>query len=200
MGNQPRNLTTLQISTHAGTTIAHQGGSFEPQRKAHFALVIAGLPDTEKLVLSLQSLKIPALTLSSQSIKYFNDSVKYIGALEPFQDGTISFRDFIDVDILGVLSRWFKQGYNPQTGGVGWARDYKKTAEVYLLPPSTPNAAAPGAVTTAPFKNRLYRLQGVYISSLDYPELDHNTSGEQSVISVTLSVDRAIPAQMGNIS
>lgn len=186
----------MNISQHAGQTLAHQGGSYEPQRKAHFAIVIAGLSDTEKLVLSTQSLKIPTMKLSTQAIKYFNNSVHYAGALEPFQDGTVSFRDFVDVDVIGVLAKWFQQSYNPSTGGIGWARDYKKTAEIYLLPPSTPNAAAPGAVGLQPFGNRLYKMTGVWLSALEYPELDHTSAGDQVVVSATLTVDTAFPAAM----
>ncbi len=184
------------ISEHAGRTIAHQSGGWEPQRTNNFALVITGLADTEKLILCTKSVKIPPPTITKQTIKFYNDSVNYAGALDTAGDMQIGFRDYLDIDTISVLSAWFKQVYNPETGGIGWASQYKKTAEVFLLPPGTPTA---GGVSAAAFRNRVWKLQGVWPSALDYPELSMDGAGEQVVVTMTLAVDRAFPAQMGNI-
>ena len=184
------------ISEHSGRTITHQAGGWEPQRTANFAIVISGLADAERLVLCTKKLKIPGVAVSKQAIKYFNESTHYAGAVEPFGDSTINFRDYIDVDVISVLAKWYNQVWQPDTGTIGWASDYKKTAEVYLLPPSLPGGSA---VPLAPFRNRIWTLYGLWPTKLDYPDLDNDATGEQSIIELVLSVDRAMPAQLGSV-
>ena len=156
--------------------------------------MITGLADTERLVLTTKSFKMPAPTVGKQSIKYFNESTHYAGAVEPFGDAPIQFRDYLDLDTVSVLSEWYRQVWQPETGTIGWARDYKKTAEVFLLPPSLPGG---GGVPVAAFRNRVWLLQGVWPTTLEYPELDNDAGGEQALVTLTLAVDRAIPYQMG---
>lgn len=183
------------LSEHAGKTLLHQGGSFEPQRKSNFALMIPGVL-TENLMLSLKSTPIPPVGLTKQSIKYFNETVHYPGAVAPWESQTLVFRDYLDVDTVSALSVWYRQTYNPETGAIGWARDYKKSGEIYLLPPGMPGGGSPGTVQAAPFQKRVWDLQGLWIEKMDSGDLDHDDDGSNVEISLTLSIDKAIPVSM----
>ena len=187
-------MTTL--SEFAGSVLLHQGGSFEPQRKSNYALVIYGLGDSETLVLSLKSATVPPPSINVQGIKYFNETMKYAGSVTPFADQTAVYHDYIDRQVIPVLSDWFKQVWCPDTGSIGWAKDYKRQADIFLLPPGMANASCAGTVDAQAFRNRVWRLDGVFPSSLDYDDLDHDDEGTNAMVTMTLSVDRAYPAQM----
>jgi hypothetical protein len=184
------------ISNFAGHSLMAQAGSYTPQVKANFALVIAGLGQTERLVLSLKSAKIPPVQLSKKGIKYFNQTVFFAGSLEPQSNVALSFHDYLDNDILGVLSDWKRTVFNPATGGINFVGNYKKTAELMLLPPGAPVVNGfPGAVGLEPYNDRVWDLQGVWPTVLDYDDLDHD-SDDNSMIRLEMSVDIAVPRRM----
>ena len=184
------------LSKHAGSNLVHAGGSYEPQRLSNFALVIAGLPEIEKVILTTKSVTVPGARMTKQTIKYFNESVHYAGAVEPFQSATCVFRDYLDVDTIRVLSQWYRQVWNPDTGAIGYAADYKKQGELFLLPPGIKDPRAPGAVSAGAFQNRMYKFFGVFPENLEIPQLDHDNPGANLEITLTLSVDKAIPISM----
>jgi len=185
------------VSAFAGNSLLHQGGGFEPQRKSNFALVISGLDETDKLVLVTKSVKIPGLQMAQGSVKHFNETMRYAGSVSPFASGSISFRDFIDVDTIKILSKWYKQVICLRTGAIGWARDYKKQADLYLLPPGMPASQCAGEVFAQSFQGRAWKLQGVWPMNLEYDELDHDDEGTSPAgITLEISVDRAYPVTM----
>lgn len=184
------------LSQHSGKSLAHQSGAWEPQRTNNFAVVISGLQDVEKLVLSTKSIGLPGPGITKQSIRYFNEATHYAGGVEPVEDATISFRDYVDIDVIPILSAWFKLVWDPENGSIGWAKDYKKSGEVFLLPPSLPGG---GGVPATAFRNRVWALTGVFPIKFKYAQLDHDGTGENALIEMTLSVDRALPASMGRV-
>jgi hypothetical protein len=185
------------VSNFAGSSLLHQGGNYEPQRKSNFAVVIYGLADTDTLVLSLAKATIPDVQIVEGKIKYFNETMKYAGSVSPFPDGELSFTDYIDRSTLTTLSKWMKQVWNPATGAIGWASTYKKTGDIMLLPPGMPGNT-PGAVSSTAYNQRVWRLGGVWIKGLKYDPLDHSDDGSTpAMVNVTLCVDRCIPAFMG---
>jgi len=186
------------VSEFAGSALLHQGGSFEPQRKSNFALVIYGLDDAETLVLALKSSSVPNPAVNVQGIKYFNETMKYAGSVTPFADQTAVYHDYIDRQVLPVLSSWFKSVWCPETGSIGWAKDYKKRADIFLLPPGMPGGGCPGSVDAQAFRNRVWKIEGIFPSSLDYDDLDHDDDGTNAMVNMTFSIDRAYPQQMGS--
>lgn len=185
------------VSSFAGNSLLHQGGGFEPQRKSNFALVISGLDETDKLVLTTKSVKIPGVHMAQGGIKHFNETMHYAGSVQKFGPGSIVFRDFIDVDTGKILSKWYKQVICFKTGAIGWARDYKKQGDLYLLPPGMPAAACAGEVFPQEFQGRSWKLQGIWPMGLDYDELDHDDEGTVPAgITLEISVDRAYPTSM----
>ena len=185
------------VSQFAGDSLLHQGAGFEPQRKSNFALVIYGVGDTDTLVLSIEDTSVPGVQITQGSIKYFNETMRYAGSVQPFDDQTIHYRDYIDRNTLDILSGWMDQVVNFRTGGIGWAKDYKRTADVFLLPPSMPNPGAPGAVFSSAYKNRKWHLEGVWPKSLKTDDLDMKDDGTTpSHVTMALSVDRCHPVSM----
>ncbi len=184
------------VSNFAGDALLHQSGNYEPQRKSNFAAVIYGVGDTDTLVLSLASCNVPEITIVEGRIKYFNETMKFAGSIAPFPDGSMVFNDFIDRSTLQTLANWMKQVANFSTGGIGWARDYKKKGSIILLPPSMPGGGV-GAVTSSPYRNRVWDMHGVWIKTLKYDDLSHDDDGSTPArITATFALDRCIPALM----
>jgi hypothetical protein len=186
------------VSQFAGDSLLHQGGGFEPQRKSNFALVINGIGDSaDSLVLSVDNSNVPSIQIVDGKIKYFNETMKYAGSVAPFEDQTIQYRDFIDQNTFQLLSAWMQQVINFQTGAIGFAKDYKKTGDILLLPPSTPNPQAPGAVQDSPYNNRMWNLVGIWPKQLKHDNVDAKDDGSSPMlITLVLSIDRAIPGFM----
>jgi hypothetical protein len=184
-------------SQFAGSSLLHQSGAYEPQRKSNYAAVFMGVGSTDSLVLSLKSTNVPSIQIAQGGIKYFNETMRYAGSVTPFEDQTIAFIDYIDRSVFQDLCTWMKQVWNPATGGIGWAADYKKSGSIYLLPPSTENAAAPGAVQSVDYNQRTWQLFGCWPKSLKHDELDMSDDGTSPVlITMMISIDRAIPVFM----
>lgn len=184
------------VSQFAGDTLLHAGGSFEPQRKSNFALVVYDVGDIDSLVLSLKSTNVPEVSMAQGGIKFFNETMRYAGSVSPFADGNLMYNDYIDRKTLAALSAWMKQVWNPANGAIGWARDYKKTADIMLLPPGMPGNV-PGAVFSNPYQGRVWHLEGVWPKTLKSDDLDHSDEGTSpSLINLVLSVDRSVPGFM----
>ena len=120
------------LSKFAGSVLLQAGGSYEPQRKSNFALIIEG-DGLDNLILQLKDVDIPAITLTQKGIKYFNETMHYAGSVTPFADLTVNYHDYIDRNGLALLSAWYKQGFDPKTGAIGWAKDYKKNGQLPFL-------------------------------------------------------------------
>lgn len=189
------------VSTFAGNSLLHQGGSYEPQRKSNYAIVISGIPGADKLTLFTATAKIPATGLTKGKVKHFNETMHYAGSVMPFESLTLVFNDYLDVaggmSTLKMISEWYKQVVCFKNGAIGFAKDYKKQGEIFLLPPGMPNAACPGAVAASAYKNRKFVLQGVWPEKFEYDELSMDDTGEQPArFTLSLSIDRGIPADM----
>ena len=184
-----------KVSQFAGTSLLHQAGGFEPQRKNNFAVDIVGLQDMETLVLAIKEADIPAIDVIKKGIKYFNQTVHYAGSVTPFENQTLKFHDYLDRNVLDALVNWYKQVWDPATGGIGFAARYKKEGSIFLLPPGMPGNT-PGVVEATAYRQRLWKLQGVWPTKLKYDPLDHDSDGENTLITLELSVDVAVPASM----
>jgi hypothetical protein len=156
--------------------IAPQAGGFEPQRTFDFALEIYGFPGAETLELALSSGFAPHSSSGITVIPWFGDNRKVAGRSN-FPQGSINYRDYVDAPIASILEAWRLLVYDPVTGRVGLARDYKKEAAVILMDP------AGGSL-------RAYSLAGVWPSALSSSALSYNAEGQRE-ITVTLQYDWA---------
>jgi hypothetical protein len=182
------------ISKFAGSALAHQGGGFQPQRKDNFAVLITGIQNVDVITLAVSAFTIPELSIQQGKVKHFNETTFYAGSRAPTVSGSMTVIDYIDKDLLLILAKWKSQVYNPKTGAIGWAANYKKRGEVILLPPGT-NANSPGEVNAT--GKRKWILDGVFPLGLKYDELSMDDDGTTPAkIVLTLSIDRCVPEGM----
>lgn len=179
------------VSPFAGNSLLAQDGAFEPQRKSNFALIIPDIGG-DLLVLSVKNVKPPGIGVSNPALKHFNTPVKYAGAMESTENMPISYYDYLDTDVLDRLSAWFKQVYNPVTGAIGRARDYKRRGSLLLLPPGMEPSAAPGIVDSRAYRNRVWVCRGLFPKKLAPDDFDHE-SDAPAMINLELSCDMCYP-------
>lgn len=182
------------ISKFAGHVLLHAKGAYEPQRKSNFALIIHDVDNQDELVLVTKDVDLPPTALVQKGIKHFNETMHYAGSVQPFADLTVNFHDYIDRQGLQAISKWFNMGWSPETGAIGWARDYKKDGELLMLPPGLPGQR-PGAVT-GEYQNRKWKLEGLWIKQFKPDSFDYDNDGDNTLIQVVISVDRAYPVTM----
>lgn len=150
---------------------------WEVQRSFDFQVHIHGIEGQEVITLSLESGFTPSESNSPIEMAYGNSKVKVAGQAD-YSDGSIVIRDFITRDTELLIYRWRSQVWNPETDQIGWAVQYKKEAEIWLLSPDG-------------LSKRVWNLKGVWPSSVEYGDLSYD-GGDKKTISVTLSYDRAI--------
>jgi len=183
------------ISEFAGNTLLHEKGEYEPQRRSNFALSLF-FDGAEPLTLAVKDVDLPPTAFVQKGIKMFNETMHYAGAVQPFTDLTVNFHDYIDKPILQKLSQWARSVWNPNTGAIGWAKDYKRSGILYMLPPGI-SGTVPGAVdTTDATAERQWKLEGIWVKSFKPDQFDNDNDGDNTLLNVTFSVDRAYPVTM----
>lgn len=124
-------LTNPQSADH----IAAAAGTFEPQRQNNFQIEIPlSGSDKDYISMSLQAVPLPNESNEEVEIKFQNES-RYVAGKYKVDASQLSIRDYVDQDTRGAIMRWRKQVFDPQTGRVGLAADYKKTAHIVLHGP-----------------------------------------------------------------
>jgi len=181
------------VSSFAGDSLLHQSGGFEPLRKSNFAVVFYGVSDSDLLVLSLRKSNVPAWKIVKKGLKYFNETMHYAGAIAPFEQHNLTFTDFVDRNVLKVLNEWRKYVWCEDTGSIGRASSYKRSGDIYLLPPGAGGGSCPGAVSHSDGA-RVWHLEGCFPEALSYSEFSQDDDGSPVEINLTISIDRAIPA------
>jgi hypothetical protein len=165
-------LTNPQAADH----IAAEAGTFEPQRQNNFKLEIP-LPGTDKdyISMALHGFTLPQQTNEVVEVEFQNETRKVAGKAT-VEEGTMILKDFVDVDTLGAVLRWRKQVYDPQTGNIGRASDYKKTGYVILTGPDGED-------------ERVAKLIGVWPSA--DPSFDMNMEGSDKILlEVPIQIDK----------
>lgn len=159
--------------------LAAQGGSFEPQRQNSILLRIFGLMYSDLVTLSLETFPLPKTALAPIELNYLNQRRKVAGTAN-VEDIELVCKDFIDNPTLAILTDWWLQTYDPYTGRIGLARNYKKTGTITMYGPE-------GGF------DREYVLVGLWINNFDPGDADH-TSEDKKPITCTLSCDNALPS------
>lgn len=147
---------------------------FEPQRTNNFEVVINfkkdltsysnGKPiniisknDASKSIrLAVANFSAPQANLNVLKVPYQNNIVKYAGKPD-FPESSITFHDFIGLDVEEILSAWFELAYNLEKETIGSAEDYKQSAILYEYSPD-------GSTV------RSWNLKGVWLSSYNLGE------------------------------
>jgi hypothetical protein len=166
-------LTNPQAADH----IAAQAGTFEPQRQNNFSLEIPLTgSDKDFISMSLQSVPLPNESNDEIEIQFQNEK-RYVAGQYTVDATTLIVRDYVDVDVRGAIMRWRKQVYDPQTGNVGLAKDYKRQANIVMT--------APDGTT-----QRVCKLIGCWPQAVTGGNLAMDAS-DQVQIEVTLRFDKA---------
>lgn len=116
--------------------LASVGTGFEPQRQHNWALEL-NLPgdDGDFVTLSIVNGFLPAGYNDEVPIPYGNEVV-YVAGKAVWDAGTIVLRDWIDRPTAQILLDWRVSVYNPTTGAIGLAADYKQDASIILFGPN----------------------------------------------------------------
>jgi hypothetical protein len=158
--------------------IAAQDGGFEPQRVNSYAVEFYGVPGVETLSLAIATATLPSMGNEPVEIPFRNEKRFFAGQVT-VEDFPISFRDYVDAPIHAAVLTWRRLVYDPATGRVGRAAEYKKRGKLLLLSPD-------GEM------QRTWTLVGVWPQNDPPMNLDSGSS-EQLMLEVTFKVDKLIP-------
>lgn len=170
----------MPIDTLTANHIGAVGGGYEIQRQNNALLYVVGLDgnSNDVLTLSLQSFPLPKVSSGIIEVPFVNEKRKFAGAIT-YDDLTIVFNDYVDRPTAEVLFRWRYSVQNPDTGAVGYKRDYAKEGRMVKFGPDG----------TA--DDREWELRGIWPSTMDAGEVDF--AGEDAVkINMTLTIDTAL--------
>lgn len=151
--------------------------TLEPQRQSNGILRIANLLNGDVFELGIQGFPLPKRAVGVIEIRYLNEVRKFAGN-PTYDDITVTFNDYIDNDLAGVIDEWFTLVHNAKNGKTGWARTYKKTGHVELYGPNGQYS-------------RFWDVRGVWPSSFDPGDIDV-TSEDAVKIQGTFSIDKAL--------
>lgn len=125
----------MSKNTEKTGTYSHlaEGSTYhEPMRVNNFEISIDKF-DThnENLKLSVANFDAPTVTVPPITISYGNTKIKYAGVPE-VSDMPITVIDWIDKNTESALDAWFKLVVDFDQETIGLAKDYKKTASIFL--------------------------------------------------------------------
>jgi hypothetical protein len=149
---------------------------FQLQRKNHFEVQFHSDFIDPDLRFMLVSFPLPKETTETSDINYFNQTIKVAGKTT-FDNTTMVLRDAIEFDTERRFLNWRKRVYDPATGLMGLAADYKSEATVIEY---TPNKE----------QYRKWRIIGCFPSGIDYGDLTYDDGGEKQ-LSITITYDYA---------
>jgi hypothetical protein len=165
-------LTNPQAADH----IAQEAGAFEPQRQNNFQVEIP-LPGADKdlITMALHGFTLPQQVNEPINVEFQNEIRKVAGQAN-VEEASLMLKDFVDVDTRGAILRWRKEVYDPSTGNIGLAKDYKRSVDVVLHAPD-------GTLV------RVARLVGAWPSADPSIELTME-GGEKILMEVPIQIDK----------
>lgn len=163
------------------TAVHFNTKDFQLQRKNHFDITFGTNASGQTFIdadlkFMLVSFPLPKETTEASDISYFNQTIKVAGKTT-FDTTTMVLRDAIAYDTEMKFLQWRKRVYDPKTGKMGLAADYKCNAIVHEY---TPNGE----------EFRTWHIVGCWPSGIDYGEMTYEDGGEKD-LSVTLCYDFA---------
>ena len=181
---------------HGTYHLAQNRRLFEVQRNNNFEFIITDLEDLvrtdatgavqnayfpnaqEMLRLSVVNAFAPQMTQEEVQIRRGNSVVKYAG-LPQFQDGQLTFNDFLGAHVVDILKAWSNLSYNVETQNVGSVRNTRYKKDCYLIEYGPDYERV-----------RTWKLYGCWIKSIDVGQYNAEEGGKHTV-SCTIVYDRA---------
>lgn len=162
---------------HLNAGFMSVASTYEVQRTNNFRISFDQTVDPKGFIeLACTSTGLPTISNDPIELSHGNSKIKVAGQANT-DDISVSVKDFIEADIEKILWDWRLKVYNPETGKVGWAKNYKKDATIIQYGPN-------GEVL------RKWQCSGVWPTSLDLGEMSYEGSDAKS-ITMNLSVDEA---------
>lgn len=149
---------------------------FQLQKKNHFSVQFESDFVDPELRFMLVSFPLPKETTEQSEINYFNQTIKVAGKTT-FDNTTMVLRDAISFDTERRFLNWRKRVYDPKTGLMGLAADYKSSA---IVTEYTPNKE----------QLRRWKIIGAWPAGIDYGDLTYDDGGFKD-LSVTICYDYA---------
>lgn len=151
--------------------------SYEVQRANNFEVVFTNLgANTQTLSLAVTSTSIPDDSNGVITLSYQNANVKVAG-VHSTGDISLTVKDFITADVEAIIRDWRKEVYDPDTGAIGFAEDYKKSANLYEYSPDGQYV-------------RRWLLTGCWPVSASFGSYSYDSNNTRE-ISMTISCDKA---------
>ena len=183
----------------SAAAIGHEKGQLEPQRTNNWFIEIYldnlvsqvagfggigqipaginGLVNLDVLKLALQSGFNPSSSKEDIQVPYLNEVIFFAGR-RMVDPGTIELLDYVDRSTADIIYAWDLMCHDYQTGQVGLARNYKKTARIFNFAPNGDYV-------------RQWRLDGVWPQAVSYAGGGLNMASSEPVrIPITLRYDR----------
>ena len=177
--------TGFSLEMMTADRLAAGGGDFEPQRTNNGMLYIEGMNDGDLLQLSLETFPLPKQSNGLIEMDFINEKRKVAGKVI-IDDLEVQFKDFVDRETAKVLWDWRLLVYNPVTGQIGLARNYKKNGIMTLFAPD-------GSY------QRIWELKGLWPMNMDPGDID--MAGEDIVrINMSIAIDKAVFTQPSAVS
>ena len=152
---------------------AGSGLTGEPIRMSNFEVVFGALGNVS---LICNTVTLPNPTIAPVDIHHQNEKLKIAGEVD-WAPITIEVRDSIEPDVIKSAWDWFRRAYDPSTGAIGFASDYKEQGTIQQY-------TSKGAL------HREWDVVGAWITGLSPGTHDH-TSKDPVVASIEFSIDRA---------
>ncbi len=150
------------------------GAKGEPIRGNQFEVHIADLHNEVHLM--AQTITLPSMTMAQGEINHFNEKSKIANGPVEYDNVSLEILDTVDPDTAKSVYEWFTKVYDPETGEVGYASDYKKEGAVFQF-------------DSKGKKVREWKLTGIWPTNINYGQADY--AGTEPIrIVLDLSVDR----------
>lgn len=182
-------LTAGHISagSRQGDTNRGVQGNYEPQRQNNWYFEVTppidGGGDSRKAIeLALDIGFLPNESNEPIEVHFVNEKV-YIAGKPAYEAGTLTLKDYVDIPVMQAIAAWRQKVYNPLTGAIGLAKDYKVDGSIVLFA-----------------GDRTYRrewiLRGCWPQAVNYGGTLDMSASDINKIEITLQYDKAIPKML----
>ena len=158
--------------------IAPQGGGFEPQRSFNFQLELYGVPGRDIINMSVIESFLPEINIEQIEVPYMAEVRKVAGKVR-YQDGQVVCADYVDRPTFSSIEQWRKMVYDPASGLLSYASNYKKEGAIVMVGPD-------GSAS------RIYKIKGAWPSVVSGGPMSMENS-DFNRINLTITFDVAEP-------